>query len=286
MSENISFADNKTALRINGKVKAGHEDVPKESYHSISLEEGTYFSLTKPTWLHYQKKKLEEATAKKYSFLLCIFDREEVIFAMTKKFGFDVLAHIKGDVAKKGQDIKITKDFFQDILKALDVYNVRHNPEKIILASPAFYKETLFKQLTNKEVKDKIVLGTVSSIDNRALTELILRPEVSVALKDSRARKDKELVDQLLAEINKDGLAKYGWEDVHNAIQAGAVSTLIITDECIQRNREDGKFAQVDQLLQQVETLHGKVHLLSAENEAGKQVNGLGGVAAIVRYKL
>src|SRR3989344_9239739 len=76
-----------TSVRINGKVTEETEDVPKGSYQSITLEEGSEFTLEKPQWLSYQKQKMQEACEKKYDYLLCLFDREEVLFALTKKFG-------------------------------------------------------------------------------------------------------------------------------------------------------------------------------------------------------
>ena len=50
-AETIDFSESGTSLRINGKVKQGPEEVPKDSYHALSLEEGTEFTLQKESWL-------------------------------------------------------------------------------------------------------------------------------------------------------------------------------------------------------------------------------------------
>ena len=57
-AETIDFSEH--ALRINGKVKEGLEEVPKDSYHAISLEMDMEFSLEKGQWLTYQKQKLQD----------------------------------------------------------------------------------------------------------------------------------------------------------------------------------------------------------------------------------
>ena len=284
-AETIEFSESGQSLRINGKVKEGPEDVPHESYHNISLEEGSEFTLEKASWLSYQKQKLQEATEKKYNYLLCLFDREEALFALTTKNGYTLLVKISGDVPKKRNLTIIKTDFQQEIITTLDIYNSRHLPENIILASPAFYKEDLLKKITNPELKRKIVLSTCSAVDESALDEVIKQPELKEILKDSRSRQEKELMDELLTAINKDEPAVYGWNQVQEAITAGAVSKLLITDEFIQQKREHGEFKNVDDLMKKVDSLHGKIHLLSAKNESGKKLNGLGGVASLLRYR-
>ena len=156
-AETIDFGSTGITLRINGKVKEGMEEVPKDSYHSITLEEGSEFLLEKPSWLSYQKQRLQEASEKKYLYLFCLLDREEALFAISKKFGYEILVKIKGDVPKKSKEVNISKDFHQELIKALETYVVRNCPERIIIASPAFYKEDLAKKIKDEGIKNKMV---------------------------------------------------------------------------------------------------------------------------------
>ncbi|HLD41562.1 MAG TPA: hypothetical protein VJB06_00865, partial [archaeon] len=173
-AETVELAEH--SLRINGKIREGPEDVPQGSYHAISLELGSEFTLEKVQWLEYQKKKLKEAGEQKYSYLICLFDREEVLFALTKKFGYESLAKIQGEVPKKTKTVEVKTDFQEEIIKALETYEGRYKPERIILASPAFYKEDLFKKMKNPELKKKTVLAVCSDISERSLDEVMRRP--------------------------------------------------------------------------------------------------------------
>jgi protein pelota len=275
-----------TSLRINGKIKEGPEDIPRDSYHAISLEENSEFTLQKVKWLEYQKKKLQEASEKKYNYLLCIFDREETIFALTKKFGYEVLVKIKGDVAKKDRKVEVKKDFQEEIIKSLDVYNGRYNPESIIVASPAFYKDDLIKKVKNPELKKKIVLAICSDISERSLDEVIKRPELKNVLKNSRAREEQILMDELLNEISKNEKAVYGEVDVKNAVDSGAVSKLLLTDKFVKQKRIGKDFESIDKDMKTVDSLKGEIHIISSKNDSGKKLDGLGGIAAILRYKI
>ncbi len=275
-----------SSLRINGKIREGTEDIPKDSYHSITLEENSEFTLEKKKWLEYQKQKLAEASEKKYSYLLCLFDREEVLFALTKKFGYTILNKMKGDVPKKAKTVEIKKDFQQEIIKILEMYNDRYKPESIILASPAFYKEDLLKKISNPSLKKKIILAICSDISERSLDEVMRRPELEKSLKHSRAREEQLLVEELLSEINKNEKAAYGWMDVKKAADLGAIAKLILTDDFVKKKRISNDFSEINECMKNVDTLKGEVHLISSKNEGGKKLDGLGGIAAVLRYKL
>jgi protein pelota len=285
-AETIEISDNALHLRINGKIKEGPEDIPKDSYHSIALEEGSQFTIEKVQWLGFQKKKLEEASEKKYNYLLCLFDREEAILALTLKKGYKTLVKFKGDVSKKDKKTEIKKDFHQEIIKLLIEYNNRYNPEAIILASPAFYKEELFKKVTLTDLRKKTVLAICSDVNRSAFDEVMKRPELASILKSARAREEKLLIDQLLSEINKENLAVYGWKEVEKAIDAGAISKLLLTDKFIFKTRTKGSYETLDKNLKEVDHLKGEIFILSSEEEGGKTLDGLGGIAAILRYKL
>ncbi len=285
-AETIEFSDAGTSLRINGKIKEGPEDIPRESYQSISLEEGYEYTLHKEKWLAFQKQKLQEAAEKRYTFLLCLFDREEALIAQTTKSGYEILTTLKGEAQKKDRTINIQKDFQEEVITALGQYALRLKPERIILASPAFYKEDLFKKIASPELKKKIVLSTCSDISTASIMEVLKQPELASILKASRIREEEVLMEQLLKEINKERAAAYGWNGVQEAIDQGATAKILLTDTFIHQHRIKGDYDGIDYQLQKAESTGAEIHILSSEHEPGKQLNGLGGIAALLRYKL
>ncbi len=284
-AETIDLSEAGNSLRVNGKMKEGPDDLPKDAYQAIELEEGSEFMVEKKQWLAYQKQKLQEAAEKKHHYLLCLFDREEALFALTKAKGYEVLVKMQGEAPKKAKTIEIKKDFLEEIINTLELYATRYAPETIILASPAFYKEDLLRRITNQELKRKIILATCSDISETSLDEVIKSPELEKALKSSRSRQEKLLVDELLKEINKENLAVYGWREVEKAVSTGAVRKLIVTDKYIKQKKTSSSYQQLDELMKQVDSSQGEIHILSSEEESGRKVDGLGGIAALLRYK-
>lgn len=286
-TEKLEFHPYSNVLRVSGKITQGPDDVALGSYHTFNVEVNTIITLFKENWLKFQVDKLNESfEAKVPPILICVFDREEAYFALSKKYGYEILSSISGDVQKKDERVKAKGSFYQEIIQILTEYSNRYKIQNIILASPAFWKEDLLKQLKDNELKKKIVLATCSSVAENAITEVLKRPEVQSVLKQDRIAKEVNLVEDLLREISKDGLVTYGIKQTRNAVDLGAVKILLVTDTYIMHAREHGKYDDLEILLKAVESLKGSINIISTDHDAGKRLQGLGGIASILRFQI
>ena len=285
--EKIEFSKTSGTLRVLGIITEGPEDVQKGEHHTFNLEPNIIFTLIKERWLKYQVDRLKEACKEHTSkILIVVMDREEAHLALLKKYGYDLLTSIKGKVKKKDVEERSEGKFYDEIIKKIEEYVKRYNIIKVILASPAFWKEDLMKELTNDELKKKIIQATCNSTGKNGINEVLRRPEVKAALQQDRIAKEINLVEELLTEISKNNLAIYGLKDTENAVNAGAVKTLLITDTLIQKSRETQDYEKIDNMMKIVDSMKGSINIISSDHEGGKKLNGLGGIAAILRYKL
>lgn len=285
--EKVEFSKTTSRLRILGTILEGPEDVQKGSHHTFNVELDTVITIVKERWLDYQVDRINEAArAAAVKILICVFDREDAFFALMNRSGYELLLQIHGDVAKKGVDEQVKPTFYAQIIKQLEEYDKRFKLDKIILASPAFWKEELFKVLQNNELKKKIVQATCSSADEPAINEVLKRSEVQKALEEERVSGEINLVEQVLAEISKQGLAAYGMDETEQAVLAGAVKDLLVTDALIIKMREEGSFSRLDSLMKHADKNNARIHIISVEHPGGKKLDGLGGIAALLRFKL
>jgi len=285
--EKVEFSKTSNILRISGIVKEGPEDVPLGSYHTFNVEENSIITIIKQKWLKFQIDKLKEASkASQAKILICVHDREEAYFALMKKYGYQLLTSIKGTVAKKADIKQVETNFYKEILSQLLEYDKRYNLNKIIIASPAFWKEELMKEIKDENIKNKIILATCSSAGENAFNEVLKRPETEHALKQDRIAKEFRYVEELFEEISKNNLASYGLKETKNAAIAGAVKVLLITDSFIQKKRVENKYEETEETMKTVDSTKGDILIISSEHEAGKKLDGLGGIAAILRFKL
>ena len=284
--EKLEFGKHSPILRVGGSITQAPEDIPRGSHHTFSVEEHSIISITKNHWPKFQLDRLEEASTElKSKILICIFDREDAIIALLKKYGYDILAELKGAVQKKAETVQEVRNFYEEIVDNLKEYSQRYKAERILLASPSFWKEELLKNLKDDELRAKFVLATCSSVDHGAISEVLKRSEVQELLKQERAAKEMKLVEELMKEIAPEGNSAYGIKESDEAATVGAVRTLLITDGLIMDSRQSGKYIDIERIMKSVERASGDVHIVSSDHDAGKRLDGLGGIGAILRYK-
>ena len=285
--EKVEFSKYTNVLRVSGIIKEAPEDIPLGEHHTFNVDDNTVITIVKENWLKYQLDKLKEACSeKKSSLLICVHDREEAYFASFKKYGYEILTHLQGEVQKKREENIKKENFYLMIIGKLREYAERYNIKQIVVASPAFWKEDLMKELKDEELKKKIILATCSSATKNGIDEVIKRPEVREALKQERTAKEINKVEELFTEIAKNNLAVYGLKETENAANIGAVKELLITDSLIQKSRSGDFYNEIDRIMKTVDKTKGDVEIISSEHESGKKLDGLGGIGAILRFKL
>ena len=253
-AEKVEFSKYTNVLRVSGVIKAAPEDIPLGDYHTFNIDENTSITIIKEQWLKYQLEKLKEACSeRKSSLLICVHDREEAYFAMFKKYGYEILAHIQGEVQKKREENTKKENFYLAIIKKLEEYVDRYKIKQIIIASPAFWKEDLMEEVKDAELRQKIILAACSSATKNGIDEVIKRPEVREALKQERTAKEINKVEELFVEIAKNNLAVYGLKETENAAEIGAIRELLITDSFIQKSRSENFYFQVDKVMKTVD---------------------------------
>ena len=271
-------------LRIMGKINEETEDIPEKAHHTLTITIGTQFDIIKEQWSAYQRERLKQAEQQQEAVLIVAFDREEALFAVLQQRGYKIVGKLSGKVANKRMPENEQENFQAKIITAIHSYATKIHAQHIIVASPAFWKEELMKELKDDALRKKIIIAGCSSVSRNAFQEIMKRQEVGRVLKQTRTLQESELVEMLLTAIGKGGLATYGYNEVTKSVREGAVATLLVSTEIIKEKREEGTFESLEALMKQAEVMGGRVVIINAEHEAGSQLQGLGGIGALLRY--
>lgn len=269
------------SLRILGTILDGPDDIARGNHHSIIIQPGDDLKITK-TWLDWQRKKIEEATKQtKENILVVLFDREDALFCSLTNTGHTILARIKGDVAKKGEDGIATKDFWKTINEELKTYDERYKAKNIIAGSPAFWKDYLTTVL-DPSLQKKTIYASISDTNEQTLQELLRRPEVKQALHDDRSAQEDSYLQELLGAIAKDKAA-YGEKEIEEKANEGNLKNLLVSDNFLMKSREDNTYEHVENIMKTAEQGKATIFII-ASKEAMKQLDGLGGIAGLIRW--
>jgi protein pelota len=91
-----------------------------------------------------------------------------------------------------------------------------------------------------------------------------------------------------MARIAEGAKVAYGIEEVAEAAEYGAVERLLVLDDRLRAERAgEGEWdTDINEVIENVERQGGEVTVFSNEFDPGQQLSNLGGIAALLRYRL
>ncbi len=261
----LEFQDYSDRLRIQGIIVHGPEDYIG-THQSINVGLGDEISIMKE-WREEEIKLLKEAVAnseKPMIYFLAI-EYGAATIAVLRSYGIQELANVR----KRGDE---DEEFFGEVLSTLmEVWDPSY---PLVILGPGFYKENFLK--FSKENLKNYVVAQASHGDMRGIYEILKSGVLDKLLQEHRVAKEEKMVDELLQEIKREGLYAYGAEEVEKYLNMGAVEKLLVSDR---------EFKLYQNLLELAKSTGAEVHIISTSHEAGKILQKLGGIAALLRFR-
>jgi len=287
--DSVEFDRNVDRLRVGGNIIKGPESIPTGEYHTLNLKPGMVLTIEKEEWGASDMLKVRDSLQTiKANVMLVAIEDGMASMGLLRNYGVRKLGTVSQKIAGK-RELKEqsaeTLQFFAKVADAIakDFLGV----DRMILAGPGFVKDSFKKYLDNKNpgVAKKTVVESVSMGGDKGLQEIVKRGIITRVVKESKIQKEIEFLNKLFEEISKDGLAAYGVNEVEVATNSGAVVTLLVLNKLLKKEKiEKGK--RLENIIKMVEQTKGVTCLVSDEHDLGKQLEGLGGIAALLRYKL
>ncbi|MFQ6013458.1 MAG: mRNA surveillance protein pelota, partial [Thermoplasmata archaeon] len=265
-------------LRVHGLIEEGPMDLG--SHHTLNVVPGEALEIVKE-WRASQLQRIQEAVeaTEKPLVTLVSLDDEEALIAMMHQSGIREVAEIRGRRSGKmyEEEEPPKEDYYAQVLE-----KVRQvDPPGLIVLGPGFAREDFLHYGRQREPE---LFREASSFATghpgiTGIQEALRSGLAERVLEDSRVALETRFVERLLEEIARDGPHAYGPEEVETAVQAGAVKTLLVTDELTRSGEVEG-------LMRRVEQKKGRVLVVSSRHDAGQKLQALGGIGALLRFSL
>ncbi|MHA1615874.1 MAG: mRNA surveillance protein pelota [Candidatus Njordarchaeales archaeon] len=291
--QDVGFHEFAEMLRLKGRILEGPERfVSIGSYHTINVKAGDSITIIRPEGLSdidLQPLREAEELTKFSPILLIAIEEEEATIGVLTSYGLKVLTSVRGvfaDKSDKEYESRLRK-FFSDVLSVVSEAINQYEPQAIIIGGPGFTKEhfaDFVKERLNRKIP--ILIDSVTSGTEAGLYELIRRGTPQKVLAEQRVAEETAKIEELLMHIGKnDRLAVYGYEEVKEALEMGAVETLMISMSLI--NTTDLNLRKrILELVKLAKATRSRILFVSTMHPAGKQFARLGGIAAILRYPI
>lgn len=272
--------DNDT-LRVSGEIQNETEFTAIGQAHSLSFNINDKIKFEKASVLKFEEEMLKNAIeSKKSQNLLVLMDKDELICVDFSDFNFSILFEKRNLGSKKYVHSEVDEE--EEKFKILEEF-LKRDYSNIIFAGPGLWKDRL-----QKYIKDKCNLTVLSiafpDVSTSSVSRVLKEISEKGVLQDTQFAIENEVITKLLENINKGEKYIYSENNTIDAINSGKVETLLVSNKFISDKKESGSYVEVNELMKLVEQLNGKLVIINSKNETGKVLDGLGGIAGILRY--
>jgi len=284
--DEVEFARFANRLRVSGVIVGCSREDQLNAHHTLNVEEHDEITVEK----HFkpdQTERLEEATeaAENPDVAIATVEEGAAYVHTVQQYGTEEYASFTKPTGK-GDYSRPREELFAELGEAL----AHLDADAVILAGPGFTKQDALDYIKeeHRDLADHITTVDTSAAGDRGVHEVLKRGAVDEVQKETRISKEATLIDDLTAEIAQGAKATYGPEDVAEAAEFGAIETLLVVDERLRQERQNEGDWEIDvnEVIESVEQQGGDVVVFSSEFDPGQQLSNLGGIAAILRYRL
>ena len=286
--ESTEFHKFANRLRILGVITSGMDT---GAYHTLNIEPGMNLSVIKNYWGSDQLERIREAeeASKRPSVIMAAIEEGDADIGLVRHYGVEAYSHIRQSSGKRENGLRDV--FFKEISDQLAF--VWDENASVVVCGPGFTKDDFMKTFRKEhpDIAAKTIVEDSTMIGVSGFTEVLKRGSVDKIMSESRIAREASYMDLLLKEIATEGKAAYGEAEVRKAVEYGAVDAFLITDERLRKARETARpdkegRSPAEEMMREVEKGQGKIIVMSTEFEPGRKLESLGGIAAVLRYKI
>jgi len=280
--EKISFHEFSDRLRVHGVIEEGLQDLGSYHTYNIDAEKMEKFSIIKEEWKQHQLERLEEAVKQRTQSILVFvsLDEDTATVVILRQSGIQHVADIDSRRSGKMYESKETQqEYFGEILSVVKTVKIEESP--LVVIGPGFTREHFVKygKTREPELFENCMTHATGHSGMNGVHEALKIGIVEQITKDNRVSIETQFIEKLFEEIKKDGLAAYGEQEVLDALNKGAVERLLISDLFV-RSKKGETFLDL------ARKTHSGFTIINTMHDAGKKFEGIGGIAALLRFKI
>ncbi len=286
-TEKVSFDNSFDLIKIIGPIQAASdENITTGSTHTLEICPDTRFLLIKAEG-QIDFKLLQETTAYDQFILISV---DSLVAGIGKIIGSRVeyVAEVQSNYQGKLYDIKQESYsvFFKKILEVISP--IFDDLSKIIVSGPGNLKLNLKNYIENiAGQREKLKIFVLEGIDTSGFDgiRMALNSEgFSNMMQDNFFSKARNHMNKIMSSLYRDdGLASALLEEIGRFSSMGASESLLISKDYLSRLEDEKKLTSI---FSDITRYKGRIYFLDNKTNVGIQLESLGGIAVLLRYKI
>ena len=271
-----SFSDD---LRVHGTIEEAAFDKGSHHTHLIEIRDEIEIYCN----AGFPKVDLDlidnavKAAGRAKVVILVVENDEVILFEITGRGMREVTTWtMRGGGKYQGGKISeaVTVAFFNKVRD--DFQELQDQEVPVVVAGPGMAREKLQPMLHSTVTK-----LAPTSIGGRAAANEVIRDGLAGGLlADHALVRETELLEEAWRLLATDGAIAYGKEMLNQALEEGAVETLLISADLLRDDEFWGDYAK------KLEVIGAKLIQCSTDHDAGQQLLGMGGAIALLRFRM
>jgi len=289
--ESVSWDKFLSKLRVHGLIIHAPDIIPTGAHHTLAIALNQQMTIVKKDWPKHILDRVTKASETEKPLLIISIDDEGFAIAETKQYGYETRVEQrirlpgKQDADKR---VEATKGYFRLALDSLHkLWSVNHNP--LVIIGAGYVKNDFINYLQEESKELSKAVADIKSVNNggtAGIDEALRSGVLLKAVHELRIVEETNTMEELMKRLGKGtGDATYGLSGVENASNMGAIEKLIVADTML-RDADEEQRLKLETLMRDVEHRQASVTVVSTEHEAGFKLLSLGGIAALLRFRI
>ena len=276
-------------LRVHGTIEQAPVDIG--SHHTHLVEVGDELEIHSSSGFpEYDRLLLTDTmtTDKKSNVSIIVVENDEIIlFEVTRRGLREGATWTMRGGGKRG-DVRtsetVAKSFQQQVAKEILAATSTQLP--MILCGPGHARERLRNVILSQDPQRTIRLVSTSMAGRSGANEIIRDGLADELLSEHAISKEIKLLEEVWLRLSKNGAVAYGENELSRAMNEGAIETLLVSADKIRDPEAMIEGTPVSKWIDAVSDIGAELVQCSSDHDSGEQLNNMGGIIALLRYKL
>ena len=276
-------------LRVHGTIEQAPVDIG--SHHTHLVEVGDELEIHSSSGFpEYDRLLLTDTmtTDKKSNVSIIVVENDEIIlFEVTRRGLREGATWTMRGGGKRG-DVRtsetVAKSFQQQVAKEILAATSTKLP--MILCGPGHARERLRNVILSQDPQRTIRLVSTSMAGRSGANEIIRDGLADELLSEHAISKEIKLLEEVWLRLSKNGAVAYGENELSRAMNEGAIETLLVSADKIRDPEAMIEGTPVSKWIEAISDIGAELVQCSSDHDSGEQLNNMGGIIALLRYKL